>query len=270
MTSPSTAAEPKVKGENMLLKGKNALIFGVANKRSIAWAIAQALAREGARLALTYQGERLEEGVKELAATVKDTVTVPCDVTKDDQIASAINELKKSMNRIDILVHCVAFAKKEDLEADFVSTSRDGYHLAQDISSYSLTALARAAAPLMTDGGSIIALTYLGSEKVVPKYNVMGVAKAALEASIRYLAYDLGPKNIRVNGISAGPINTLAARGIAGFTKMLEVVREKAPLKRNTEAAEVGDTALFLASDLARGVTGNIIYVDSGYFIMGM
>ena len=254
----------------MLLKGKNAVIFGVANKRSIAWAIAQSLAREGARLAFTYQGERLEENVKELAGTLEGSVTVACDVTKDTDIEAAFNTIKKSFNQVDILVHCVAFAKKEDLEADFVSTSRDGYHLAQDISSFSLTAISKAAAPLMTNGGSIIALTYLGSEKVVPKYNVMGVAKAALEASIRYLAYDLGPKNIRVNGISAGPINTLAARGIAGFTKMLDVVREKAPLKRNTEAAEVGDTALFLASDLARGVTGNIIYVDSGYFIMGM
>ena len=254
----------------MLLKGKNAVIFGVANKRSIAWAIAQSLAREGARLAFTYQGERLEENVKELAGTVEGSVIVPCDVTKDADIEAAFNTIKKSFNQVDIIVHCVAFAKKEDLEADFVSTSRDGYHLAQDISSFSLTAIAKAAAPMMTNGGSIIALTYLGSEKVVPKYNVMGVAKAALEASIRYLAYDLGPKNIRVNGISAGPINTLAARGIAGFTKMLDVVREKSPLKRNTEAAEVGDTALFLASDLSRGITGNILYVDSGYFIMGM
>ncbi|MBI4398026.1 MAG: enoyl-ACP reductase [Candidatus Omnitrophica bacterium] len=254
----------------MLLEGKNALIFGVANKRSIAWSIAQALSREGARLALTYQGERLEEGVKELAATVPGTVTLPCDVTRDEQIASAFCELKKSFNHLDTLVHCVAFAKKEDLETNFVSTSRDGYHLAQDISSYSLTALARAAEPMMTQGGSIIALTYLGSEKVVPKYNVMGVAKAALEASIRYLAYDLGPKNIRVNGISAGPINTLAARGISGFTKMLEIVREKSPLKRNTEVSEVGDTAMFLASHLSRGITGNILYVDSGYSIMGM
>jgi len=271
MTTASTAqTEPKVKGEHMLLKGKNAIIFGVANKRSIAWAIAQSLAREGARLALTYQGERLEENVKELAASVPNSVTLNCDVTKDNEIEQTFNNLKKDFSHLDILVHCVAFAKKEDLETDFVSTSRDGYHLAQDISSYSLTALARRAAPLMTNGGSIIALTYLGSEKVVPKYNVMGVAKAALESSIRYLAYDLGPKNIRVNGISAGPINTLAARGISGFTKMLEVVREKAPLKRNTEAAEVGDTALFLASDLARGITGNILYVDSGYFIMGM
>lgn len=254
----------------MLLKGKNAVIFGVANKRSIAWAIAQSLAREGARLAFTYQGERLEENVKELAGTLDGSVIVPCDVTKDADIEAAFNTIKKSFNQVDIIVHCVAFAKKEDLEADFVSTSRDGYHLAQDISSFSLTAIAKAAAPMMTNGGSIVALTYLGSEKVVPKYNVMGVAKAALEASIRYLAYDLGPKNIRVNGISAGPINTLAARGIAGFTKMLDVVREKSPLKRNTEAAEVGDTALFLASDLSRGITGNILYVDSGYFIMGM
>jgi len=266
----STETQPETKGAGMLLEGKTAVIFGVANKRSIAWSIAQSLASQGARLALTYQGERIEKSVRQLADTVDNSVVLPCDVTKDEEIASVFSKLKNEFGKVDILVHCVAFAKKEDLETDFVTTSRDGFHLAQDVSAYSLTAIAREALPLMTEGGSIIALTYLGSVAVVPRYNVMGVAKAALESSIRYLAADLGPKNIRVNGISAGPINTLAARGIAGFTSMLQVVRDKAPLRRNTEVEEVGDTALFLASDWARGVTGNIIYVDSGYSIMGM
>jgi enoyl-[acyl-carrier protein] reductase I len=190
-------------------------------------------------------------------------------VTKDSEIDGLFANVRSVFGRLDILVHCVAFARKEDLEGAFSTTSRDGFGMALDVSAYSLTALAQRAAPLMEGGGSIVALTYLGSERVVPKYNVMGVAKAALEASIRYLAYDLGAKNIRVNGISAGPINTLAARGIAGFTSILQHVREKSPLPRNTEPAEVGDTAVFLCSDMGRGVTGEVIYVDNGFHIMG-
>jgi enoyl-[acyl-carrier protein] reductase I len=253
----------------MLLQGKTALIVGVANKRSIAWGIAEAFHREGARLAFNYQGERLKENVEGLAAGLSGSVVFPCDVTKDSEIDALFANVRSAFGRLDILVHCVAFAKKEDLEGAFSTTSRDGFGMALDISAYSLTALAQRAAPLMEGGGSIVALTYLGSERVVPKYNVMGVAKAALEASIRYLAYDLGAKNIRVNGISAGPINTLAARGIAGFTSILQHVREKSPLPRNTEPAEVGDTAVFLCSDMGRGVTGEVIYVDNGFHIMG-
>jgi enoyl-[acyl-carrier protein] reductase I len=254
----------------MLLEGKKGLIVGVANKRSIAWSIAEALHREGARLAFNYQGERLEENVKELAATHPGSIVHPCDVTKDEEIEALLARVKKEFGRLDLLVHGVAFANRADLEGEFLTTSRDGFQLALDVSAYSLTALAQRAAPLMEGGGSIVALTYLGSGRVVPKYNVMGVAKASLEASIRYLAHDLGPKNIRVNGISAGPISTLAARGIAGFTKMLQFVREKAPLQRNTDPAEVGDAALFLCSDMARGITGEVLFVDNGYHIMGM
>jgi enoyl-[acyl-carrier protein] reductase I len=254
----------------MLLKDKSALVVGVANKRSIAWSIAEAFHREGARLVFNYQGERLKENVEGLAATLPGSSVFPCDVTHDNEIDSLFANVKNEFGRLDILVHCVAFAKKEDLESGFLTTSRDGFAMALDISAYSLTALAQRAAPLMEGGGSIIALTYLGSGRVVPKYNVMGVAKAALESSIRYLASDLGPKNIRVNGISAGPINTLAARGISGFTAILGHVREKAPLRRNTEPAEVGDAAMFLASDLARGITGDILFVDNGMHIMGL
>src|SRR5262245_37941344 len=253
----------------MLLEGKTALIVGVANKRSIAWSIAEAFHREGARLAFTYQAERLKAKVEGLAATLPGSVVFPCDVTRDAEIDALFGQVKKEFGRLDILVHCVAFAKKEDLEAGFLTTSRDGFATALDISAYSLTSLAQRAAPLMEGGGSIVALTYLGSERVVPKYNVMGVAKAALEASIRYLAFDLGRQNIRVNGISAGPINTLAARGIAGFTTILQHVRDKSPLPRNTEPAEVGDAAVFLCSDMGRGVTGEVIYVDNGFHIMG-
>jgi len=253
----------------MLLEGKTALIVGVANKRSIAWSIAESFHREGARLAFNYQGERLKENVEGLAATLPGSKVFPCDVTRDTEIDALFAGVKQEFGRLDILVHCVAFAKKEDLEAGFLTTSRDGFAMALDISAYSLTALAQRAAPLMEGGGSVVALTYLGGERVVPKYNVMGVAKAALEASIRYLAYDLGKQNIRVNGISAGPINTLAARGISGFTSILQHVRDRSPLQRNTEPAEVGDAALFLCSHLARGVTGEVIFVDNGYHIMG-
>jgi enoyl-[acyl-carrier protein] reductase I len=254
----------------MLLEGKKGLIVGVANKRSIAWSIAEALNREGARLAFNYQGERLEENVRSLAGELPGSLVVPCDVTKDDEIDAMFAKVQGEFGRLDILVHCVAFARKEDLDGEFLATSRDGFKMAMDISAYSLTALARRAAPLMEGGGSIVALTYLGSDKCVPGYNVMGVAKAALESSIRYLAQDLGKKNIRVNGISSGPISTLAARGVPGFTKMLQIVRERAPLPRNTEPAEVGDAALFLCSPLSRGITGEVLFVDNGYHIMGM
>ena len=254
----------------MLLKDRKGLIVGVANKRSIAWSIAEALHREGARLAFNYQGERLEENVRGLASGLADSLVLPCDVTKGDEIDSLFVGVKESFGRLDILVHCVAYAQREDLEGGFLTTSAEGFRTALEISAYSLTALAQRAAPLMEGGGSIVSLTYLGSERVVPQYNVMGVAKAALEASVRYLAYNLGRRNIRVNGISSGPISTLSARGIPGFTKMLHYVREKSPIQRNTEPAEVGDTALFLCADLSRGITGEVIFVDNGYHIMGM
>jgi len=254
----------------MLLEGKKALIVGVANKRSIAWSIAESLHREGARVAFNYQGERLEENVRSLAQGLAGSIVHPCDMMKDDEIDALFAKVKDEFGRLDVLVHCVAFARKEDLDGEFLATSREGFRTALDVSAYSLTALARRAVPLMEGGGSILALTYLGSERVVPGYNVMGVAKAALESSIRYLAYDLGKKNIRVNGISSGPISTLAARGVPGFTKVLQIVRERSPLPRNTEPAEVGDAALFLCSHLSRGVTGEVIFVDNGYHIMGM
>jgi enoyl-[acyl-carrier protein] reductase I len=254
-----------------LLDGKLGLVFGVANKRSIAWAIAQTWAREGARLAFTYQGERLKENVEELAAAFgPDTLLLPCDVTRDDEIARVFAEAGQKFGKLHLLLHSVAFAPKDALEGEFVNTSREAFRVAHDVSAYSLVALARAAAPLMSDGGSIIAMSYYGAEKVVPHYNVMGVAKAALEASTRYLAYDLGPQRIRVNCISAGPVNTLAARGISGFTEMLRQYEAKSPLKRNVTADELGATGTFLASDGAAAITGQVIYVDCGYQIMGM
>ena len=254
-----------------LLAGKLGIVFGVANKRSIAWAIAQAWHREGAKLAFTYQGERLKENVEELAGTFgADTLLMECDVTKDDHIARVFDEVGKKFGKLHLLLHSVAFAPKDALEGDFVNTSREAFRVAHDVSAYSLVALARGAAPLMTGGGSIVAMTYYGSEKVVPHYNVMGVAKASLEASARYLAYDLGPKKIRVNCISAGPVNTLAARGIAGFTEMLKHYEVHAPLKRNVLPDELGATGAFLASDAAAAITGQAIYVDCGYQIMGM
>ncbi len=254
----------------MLLEGKKGLIVGVANKRSIAWGIAQALNREGARLAFNYQGERLEENVRGLAANLEGSIVLPCDVTQPEEIDSLFSKVKEAFGRLDFLIHCVAFAPKEELAGEFLMTSPQGFRTALEVSAYSLTALAQRAVPMMEGGGSILALTYLGSERVIPKYNVMGVAKAALEASVRYLAYDLGKKNIRVNGISSGPISTLAARSIPGFVKMLGYVRERSPLQRNTEPAEVRDTALFLCSQLSRGITGEVLYVDCGYHIMGM
>ncbi len=253
------------------LTGKLGIVFGVANKRSIAWAIAQAWHKAGARLAFTYQGERLKENVEELAGTFgPDTLLIPCDVTRDEDIARVFAEVNQKFGKLHLLLHSVAFAPKDALEGDFVSTSREAFRIAHDISAYSLIALARAAAPLMTEGGSIVAMTYYGSEKVVPHYNVMGVAKASLEASTRYLAYDLGPKKIRVNCISAGPVNTLAARGIAGFTDMLKHYEAHAPLKRNVLPDELGATGTFLASDGAAAITGQVLYVDCGYQIMGM
>ncbi len=254
-----------------LLAGKLGVVFGVANKRSIAWAIAQAWHTAGARLAFTYQGERLKENVEDLAGTFgADTPIIECDVAKDEHIARVFGEVGQKFGRLHLLLHSVAFAPREALEGEFLNTSREAYRVAHDISAYSLVALARGAAPLMTEGGSIVAMSYYGAEKVVPHYNVMGVAKASLEASTRYLAYDLGPKKIRVNAISAGPMNTLAARGIAGFTDMLKHYEAHAPLKRNVLPEELGATGVFLASDGAAAITGQVIYVDSGYQIMGM
>jgi enoyl-[acyl-carrier protein] reductase I len=254
-----------------LLAGKLGLVFGVANKRSIAWAIAQAWAREGAKLAFTYQGERVKDNVEELAGAFgADTLILPCDVTKDNDIAAVFKTVGDKFGKLHLMLHSVAFAPKEALEGQFVNTSREAFRIAHDVSAYSLVALARAAAPLMPGGGSIIGMSYYGAEKVVPHYNVMGVAKASLEASTRYLAYDLGPKKIRVNCISAGPVNTLAARGISGFNEMLKHYEEHAPLKRNVVPEELGATGVFLASDGAAAITGQVIYVDCGYQIMGM
>ncbi len=254
----------------MLLDGKRGLILGIANKRSIAWGIAQAVSREGARLAITYQGERLKENVDELAGGLKAPVILPCDVSKDGDLDALAASVKTSLGGLDFVVHAVAYALREELDGEFLNTSREGYRIAQDISSYSLTALAKRMAPLMENGGSVVTLSYLGGERVVPHYNVMGVAKAALEMSVRYLANDLGPKGIRVNAISAGPIKTLAASGVHGLSKMLLYHRTHAPLRKNTEQEEVGDTALFLVSSLSRGVTGEVIHVDGGFHVMGM
>jgi enoyl-[acyl-carrier protein] reductase I len=255
----------------MLLEGKNGLILGVANKRSIAWGIAKACAREGARLALTYQGERLKENVDELSKELKDPILYPCDVSKDEDIASLAASVRKDLGHLDFVVHSVAFAQREDLSGEFLNTSREGYRIAQDISSYSLTAVARAVAPLMEGRpGSIVTLTYLGGERVVPHYNVMGVAKAALEMSTRYLAADLGPRGIRVNAISAGPIKTLAAAGVGGLGKVIDYYRQHAPLRRATDQDEVGDAGLFLLSNMSRGITGEVLHVDSGFHVMAI
>jgi enoyl-[acyl-carrier protein] reductase I len=252
-----------------LMQGKTALVLGVANKWSIAYAIAQAFAREGADVILTYQGDRQKQTVEELAHEIKARQTLSCDVADDAQIDALANTLKNQGTTLSSMVHAIAFANREDLSRPFVQTSRAGFSLAQDVSAYSLVAVARAAAPLMPGGGSMMTLSYLGSVRVVENYNVMGVAKASLEASVRYLAADLGPSNIRVNAISAGAVKTTSARGIRDFTKMLDGSAKLAPLRRNTDPAEVADTAVFLASDLGRGVTGNIIYVDAGIQIMG-
>jgi enoyl-[acyl-carrier protein] reductase I len=254
------------------LDGKTGIIFGVANKRSIAWAIAQALAREGMRLAFTYQGERLKESVEALTATLPDALLLPCDVTSDAEIDAVFAEVDAKFGRLDALVHSVAFAPREDLEGDFHKTSREGYKTAHDISAYSLVGLTRAAIPLFekSGGGAVLAMSYYGAVKAIEGYNVMGVAKASLEASVRYLAANLGPKNIRVNAISAGPVNTLAARGIKGFTGMLKHYADKAPLRRNVELEEIGSSALFLLSPMSSAITGEVLYVDCGYNIVGL
>lgn len=254
-----------------LLEGKNGIIFGVANHRSIAWSIARAWLQAGARLAFTYQGERVRSNVEGLVAELGDDIPVlPCDVTVDEDIERVYREVGERFGRLHLLLHSIAFAPKEALEGRFVDTNRSAFQMAHDISAYSLVALARGAAPLMTEGGSIVAMSYYGAEKVVPHYNIMGVAKASLEASTRYLAYDLGPSRIRVNCISAGPMKTLAARGISGFSSMLKHYEEKSPLRRNITSDELGATGTFLASDGAASITGQVIYVDSGYQIMGM
>lgn len=253
-----------------LLAGKTALVLGVANKWSIAYAIASAFVREGASVVLTYQSERQRQTVEELGADLKATKVLACDVTKPEELDRLVGELRELSPTVDSVVHSIAFANKEDLSRPFLETSRDGFLLAHEVSAYSLVAVARALAPLMTNAGSITTLTYLGSTRVVQNYNVMGVAKAALEATVRYLASDLGQRNIRVNAISAGPIKTASARGIKDFSKVLDGVASLAPLRRNTDPAEVGDTAVFLASDLGRGVTGNIIFVDAGFQTIGI
>ena len=253
----------------LTMQGKNAVIFGVANKRSIAWAIAQRLSEAGARLAITYQNERLKAEAHDLIGSLSNAEAFQCDVSSDAEIDQLFAQLKERFGQLDVLVHSVAFAPAPEMHGDFLNTSREGFRIAHDVSVYSLIGVTRAAAPLMTNGGSVITLTYFGAEKVVPGYNVMGVAKAALEATVRYLANSLGPQKVRVNAISAGPIKTLAARGVGDFSLMLKNHAEHAPLKRNVDAKEVGDTALFLASDLASAITGETVYVDCGYNIMG-
>jgi enoyl-[acyl-carrier protein] reductase I len=252
------------------LQGKTAVVFGLANKRSIAWAIAQKLSDAGAKVAICYQSERLKKEADALIPELKDAKSFQCDVSIDAEIDRVTEELKAAYGTIDILVHSVAFAPADAIKNDFLLTQRDDFRIALDVSAYSLVAVSRALAPIMNEGGSILTLTYYGAEKVFPNYNVMGVAKAALEATVRYLAASLGPKGIRVNAISAGPIKTLAARGIGDFNKILDTVTERAPLHRNVETAEVGNTAAFLLSPLASGITGEVTYVDCGYNVTGM
>ena len=255
----------------MLMKDKLSLVAGVANHRSIAWAIARTLDREGARLAISYLGERQKEGIDKIVDQLQNPpLLVPCDVTQDESVEASFATVQKEFGHLDSLVHSIAFANPEDLDRRYTDTSRQGYHLALDVSAYSLNILARGAEPLMSTGGGIVAMTYLGSERAIARYNVMGVAKAALESGIRYLASELGEKGIRVNGLSAGPLKTLAARGIKDFNTMHKQHAERAPLRRNTTVEEVADTALFLCSNLSRGITGEVIYVDGGYRIIGM
>jgi enoyl-[acyl-carrier protein] reductase I len=252
--------------------GLSGLIIGVANKRSIAWAIAKSMAEAGARLAVTYQGERLEENVRDLTAELSDALVLPLDVTSDEQLAAVAARCDEAFGGLDFVVHGAAFAPREELSRPFVETSREGFRLALDISAYSLISVTRVTKPLLEKrgGGSILTLTHLGSDRVFPNYNVMGVAKAALESTVRYLASELGPQNIRVNAISAGPIRTLAASGIGGFSTMLQAHRDRAPLRRNTETSEVGDAARFLLTAAGRGVTGEVLMVDGGYSVMGL
>jgi len=256
---------------NRVLEGKTGVVFGVANKRSIAWAIAQAWAEAGAQLIFNYQGERTKENVEELAAEFGPNVPVyPCDVTKDEEITAFFQNVRKHTQVLDLMLHSVAFAPREALEGEFLATTREAYLLAHNISAYSLLGLAREAVPLMTEGGSIVGMSYYGAEKVVPHYNVMGVAKASLEATTRYLAYNLGPRAIRVNCISAGPVQTLAARGIGGFSQINKVYQKRAPLGRSCTLEELGATGVFLASPGSASITGQVLYVDGGYQIMGM
>lgn len=255
---------------NLSLKGRNIVVMGVANKRSIAWGIARSLHNAGARLIFTYAGERLEKSVRDLAETLEgnDSLVLPCDITSDEEIKTCFETIKEQVGVIHGIAHCIAFAHKEELQGEYLNTTRDGFLLAQNISSYSLTAVAKEARGLLSEGGSIVTLTYLGGERVLPNYNVMGVAKASLEASVRYLASDLGKDGIRVNSISAGPIRTLSAKGISDFNSILKDIEERSPLRRTTTPEEVGDTALFLFSDLSRGMTGENLHVDSGYHIL--
>jgi enoyl-[acyl-carrier protein] reductase I len=253
----------------LTMEGRNAVVCGLANKRSIAWAIAQRLSEAGAKIAINYQNERLKQEAQELVSSLPNTEGFQCDANNDSDIERLAAELKQRYQRIDVLVHSIAYAPTEELKGDFINTSREGFRIAQETSVYSLIALSRAVAPLMTNGGSIMTLSYLGAERVMPSYNVMGVAKAALESTMRYLAYYLGPQKIRVNAISAGPIKTLSSRAVAGFGDMLKAQAEKAPLRRPVETREVGDVGLYLASDLSTGITGETIYVDCGYNIMG-
>ncbi len=255
----------------MLLEDKAGIIFGVANKRSIAYGCAQAASAAGAKVILTYQGERLADGVKKLAdALPHEAIAVPCDVGSDEGIDACFEEVRKHFDHLDFAVHSIAYADRAELDGQFLETSRAGFARALEISSWSLAGLTQRIVPMMRDGGSIVTMSYMGAEKVVPHYNVMGPAKAALEASVRYLAYDLGPQNIRVNAISAGPVRTLAAAGIAGFNTMLDVMKERSPLKRNTNIAEVADATVFLLSDMSRGITGTTLHVDSGYNITSL
>jgi len=256
-----------------LMEGKRGIVFGVANKRSIAWAIVQALAAEGAQIALTYQNERLVDNAKELAASLKDPIFLPCEVTEESQIKNVFSEISKKWDHLDFLVHSLAFAKAEELDGEFLKVTDEGFKTALTISAYSLAAICKEARPMLAkspEGASVMTMTYIGAERAIKNYNVMGVAKAALEATVRYLAADLGPERIRVNAISAGPVNTLAARGIKGFSDILKHVADRSPMKRNIDVAEVGDTGLFLASRLSRGITGEVIHVDAGYHIAGV
>ena len=260
-------AETKATG---ILAGKRGLVMGVANNRSIAWGIAQAARQHGAELAFTYQGDALKKRVEPLARELDAAVVGHCDVTDGATIDAVFEEVKRLWGSIDFVIHCIAFSDKDELTGRYIDTSEGNFTKSLLVSCYSFTSIAQRAERLMTDGGSLLTLTYYGAEKWMPHYNVMGVAKAALEASVRYLAADLGPQNIRVNAISAGPVKTLAAKGIAGFNDILGVYRDRAPLRRNTESSEVGDTGLFMISDAARGITGEVLYVDGGYHVMGM
>jgi enoyl-[acyl-carrier protein] reductase I len=256
----------------LTLEGRTYVVMGVANRRSIAWGIAQALDRAGARIIFTYNNERFRESVKKLAATLngKDSLFYPCDVTSDEEIASTFDKIKTDVGTIHGLAHCIAFAKKEELDGDYMNTTRDGFLLAQNVSAYSLTAVLKAAKGLMTDGGSVVTMTYLGGERVVKNYNVMGVAKASLDASVKYLANDLGKSDIRVNAISAGPVRTLSAKGISDFNSVRSLIEERAPLHRSISPEDVGNAALFLFSDLSRNITGETLHVDAGFNIIGI